>query len=1055
MISILLISQTLHAEASALLKPALLPLIGFRVNEGNPYTNKRKINVEIKSLKLSDSLIADMKIGLDPTLENTPWIKYSNAPVEVELTEGDGEKFIYARLRDIAGNISPVEATRIYLDTQPPQFVILSINKGEDYTKDPKGRVLVYIDTNEEDIAEMIFSNRRDFGETVWEKYDKIKRWILELSGGDGTKTVFARFKDRAGNISQIFEDDIILDTQPPVNGSIVINNDDTYTREQAVKLRVHAREAAMVRVVSPGRSEVFEYKEKEGQPFMEINWRLDSIEGTKVIRVFFMDEARNRTTNIIQDEIILDRTGPPSPFLSINGDSRYTNHKDGLVTLRLTTRVNPETIRMVISNFMNFHDADVQNFTDEINNWKLLAEEDGMKTIYAKYIDDAGNHSEISMSKIILDRVPPTINKVFVNDGGKWVTSTKVTINMDVSDASHMQINNTTAIANMVMWEPFSPKKVDWNIIPGDGEKIIYMRFKDPANNITDVASTEITLDTKPPTGEFTINAGDKFTNDPDKLVNLFITTTDGKGMQITNNPDFTDVKLEPVRDSVMNWQLIGEDGMKTIFVRLRDEAGNYSSVLTSSIVLDRYPPSDLGLVINEGQEWVRNPARRASVQLNARGASHYKLGETPDLDKQKWEVYKNVTTWIFSEQEGEKSLYAFFKDPAGNVSNLIKATIMLDYTPPICEEFTIDNGADFTNNQQKKVTLTIKAPDALKMAISNTPISDPTDVSTQWEDYVIEKEWVLEGEDGLKTIYIIFRDEAGNFSGRYNDRIIVDRVGPTECSVVINENNKYVPPGDRKFPVALSAQGADKIIIAENPEFSDGRWELFVSKKIYEVSAGDGIKNIYIKFRDKALNESEVFSGSVILDTKPPEAINLTINDGIMYTNDNSKTVTLDIEAQEASEMRIIQKGHPPGNWEVFSATKTYILLGEDGEKEIGVFLRDEAGNTTRPLVGNIILDRIPPKPVSLIIDDGRGWTNSTEKKVTLNIKAEGASEMLISTSPSLKDAEWEDYRSTVPDYILPGEDGEKIIFIKFRDEADNISPTISAKVNLKRTF
>jgi hypothetical protein len=50
-------------------------------------------------------------------------------------------------------------------------------------------------------------------------------------------------------------------------------------------------------------------------------------------------------------------------------------------------------------------------------------------------------------------------------------------------------------------------------------------------------------------------------------------------------------------------------------------------------AIVLDRNPPDELSLIINEGNEWVRNPARRTSVQLNARGASHFMLSEDPEF--------------------------------------------------------------------------------------------------------------------------------------------------------------------------------------------------------------------------------------------------------------------------------------------------------------------------------------------------------------------------------------------------------------------------------------
>jgi hypothetical protein len=151
----------------------------------------------------------------------------------------------------------------------------------------------------------------------------------------------------------------------------------------------------------------------------------------------------------------------------------------------------------------------------------------------------------------------------------------------------------------------------------------------------------------------------------------------------------------------------------------------------------------------------------------------------------------------------------------------------------------------------------------------------------------------------------------------------------------------------------------------------------------------------------------------------------------------------------------MKIVQQGQAPGNWEPYSFQKEYILLGEDGKKQIGIAFRDEAGNITKPLNSTITLDRTPPKPEDFVIGNGQGWTNDPDKKVDLQIKAEGAHEMAIGTDPTLKSVSWEPYKSEIRNYVLPGDDGEKILFIRFRDEAGNESAVISSKVNLKRSF
>jgi hypothetical protein len=243
--------------------------------------------------------------------------------------------------------------------------------------------------------------------------------------------------------------------------------------------------------------------------------------------------------------------------------------------------------------------------------------------------------------------------------------------------------------------------------------------------------------------------------------------------------------------------------------------------------------------------------------------------------------------------------------------------------------------------------------------------------------------------------------------------------------------------------------------MIITEDPRFNEGRWEMYVPRKIFEVSTGDGEKTIYVKFVDKAGNESPVFTGKVTYDSTPPAGSEFKIDNLAEFTNNTTKTVAISVQAKEAKEMRIAQKGFSQGVWEPFASSKTITLDGDDGEKELAVFFRDEAGNVSDPLVARIILDRTPPLPVDITIDNGAGWTNHTEKKVTLQLNVRGADEMMLSNNASFEGGEWIPFKDSVTDYVLPGEDGEKIIFVKFRDKAGNISPTLTGKINLKRSF
>jgi hypothetical protein len=122
------------------------------------------------------------------------------------LTAGDGEKTVYARFADDAGN--RVDASDgVILDTAAPSGRVqiaggaVAVNKRS-----------VDLDAAASGAARMRFSND---GSTwsAWEPYAAGKRWTL--TAGDGEKTVYAQFADGAGNRVGA-SDGIILDTRKP-----------------------------------------------------------------------------------------------------------------------------------------------------------------------------------------------------------------------------------------------------------------------------------------------------------------------------------------------------------------------------------------------------------------------------------------------------------------------------------------------------------------------------------------------------------------------------------------------------------------------------------------------------------------------------------------------------------------------------------------------------------------------------------------------------------------------------------------------------------------------
>ena len=131
----------------------------------------------------------------------------------------DGEYTIYLRAKDensfytASANYYELETV---IDAIPDNVSVnvgaeIEINGGAKETADREVKLSIRKESDSEDITWMMICNDKDFEDCEWEEYDTHIDWKLEK--GDGKKTVYAKFKDAAGNISERVSDSITLST--------------------------------------------------------------------------------------------------------------------------------------------------------------------------------------------------------------------------------------------------------------------------------------------------------------------------------------------------------------------------------------------------------------------------------------------------------------------------------------------------------------------------------------------------------------------------------------------------------------------------------------------------------------------------------------------------------------------------------------------------------------------------------------------------------------------------------------------------------------------------
>jgi hypothetical protein len=170
------------------------------INKDSPYTKSRTVTLTLSSLAAKS-----MRFSNDGTNWGN-WTPYAKSKAYT-LPSGEGVKTVHAQFRDSRGSISPAFSDSITLDMTKPVGSI-TINGNATSTTDPAVTLTLVATDAGSNVVWMRFS-RDNITWSAWEPY--IVTRSMTFSKALGKKTVYARFKDGAGNVSTTCSDSIRL----------------------------------------------------------------------------------------------------------------------------------------------------------------------------------------------------------------------------------------------------------------------------------------------------------------------------------------------------------------------------------------------------------------------------------------------------------------------------------------------------------------------------------------------------------------------------------------------------------------------------------------------------------------------------------------------------------------------------------------------------------------------------------------------------------------------------------------------------------------------------
>jgi hypothetical protein len=1044
---------------------------GFVLNGGSDFTGATDRVVTYRLEAAAGT--TEMRLGeeaarfTDPERNEEGWEPYVQDGTLI-LSEGEGTKTVHAQVRG-GGAVSGVLTATVVLDLTPPADPLVVIEDGGAYSNDSDGAVLMTLTANElpaegvdrvSGLASLaIYNHDLQAGgdpptsseDPIWDDvipvpYARTLQHPLLRPSVDEEKEVWVRFGDRAGNWSDPVSARVTLDRVPPEQTSIaIIGSAPGWANTASVQVALGAVDenpGLTMRVANDSS-----FVGAPWQPFLpEITWSLTPGDGTKRVWVQYMDAAGNASQALF-DEVVLDTVAPTGIRLTID-EGEFTGTRD----LGLTLAAQGAT-EMVFSRFRDFTDDAGEPMPwlpfDTAHAFEL-PDLDGLHTVYAKYRDAALNETEALWATVTLDRVPPVLSAVSILEG-THVADPNVTLMVtaiaDPRHAHEMQVDVVDVDSGASIdgtWVAFNPTTVVTLPAPA-GEKRLDVRVRDAAGNVSDTVSTSVTYDPDPPVlHEVSLEGGATYT--PRTEVTVTVDAEGADQMRVSNRGDYAGAAWQPFADAFA-WNLPPGDGLHTVFVALRDLAGNVAEG-QASITLDRTPPAALAVVLDEGATYSQTGV--VDLVLSAidttSGLSEVELANEPGFNVSEvlaWpagEPSVSRASWTLLEGEGLRTVYARFKDVAGNVSESA-GSILVDTTPP-SGTVSIAGGATYTSTRDVVLSFSA-ASDVVALAVADGATCD----GAPWQAYATTLAWQLPEGDGPKTVTACFRDAAGH-EGIASASIILDTTPPTGM-VLIDDGSAFTTSAGVTLSLSASADTQTMALVnGPSLDCATAVYEPYAEQRAWTLAAGDGEKWVSACFKDAAGLTGSA-SASIHLDTTPP-AGTLVLGGGSTYTAELEIDVDLGFPAD--TDGYALADGTldcRTASWEAVvvgttSLGTSHTLPAGDGFKTVIACFRDQAGNTAST-AASIVLDTVPPTGTIAI---NAGATHTTSRDVVLSFSAPSDVTGLSVADGSSIDCESAVYQGWTTNLIwtLPEGDGPKAVSVCFRDAAANTASAMA---------
>ncbi|MEM4729132.1 MAG: M6 family metalloprotease domain-containing protein [Thermoplasmata archaeon] len=213
------------------------------------------------------------------------------------------------------------------------------------------------------------------------------------------------------------------------------------------------------------------------------------------------------------------------------------------------------------------------------------------------KAVDLAGNEGAWGAESdgITVDLSAPGNLSVSINGGSVLTADPRLLLQLAATDAvsGPWEMRFSMDARNWTNWIPFATEH-EMTLTPGDGERSVFFQVRDRVGNEASPVSATIILDTTGPVvTRFEVSGGITIVNSTDLL--LIVEAEDAISgvafVRLSNDGSLWSDWMDYAAHG-LPWSLEGGDGKKSVFVQVRDGAGNDGAPSVLEVTLDTTPP-------------------------------------------------------------------------------------------------------------------------------------------------------------------------------------------------------------------------------------------------------------------------------------------------------------------------------------------------------------------------------------------------------------------------------------------------------------------------------